>query len=58
MVNIGIILIYVIDFAYFDFFKKMVDSSIIRYFYDIGEAFEMVKEGYPMREQQEVYLQP
>lgn len=46
--NIAIILLYVIDFAYFDFFKKMVDSSIIRYFYDIGEAFRMVSEGYPL----------
>lgn len=48
VVNIGVILIYVIDFAYFDFFKKMVDSSIVRYFYDIGEAYEMVSEGYPL----------
>ena len=46
--NIVIIAIYVIDFPYYDFFKKMVDSSIIRYFYDIGEAFKMVAEGYPL----------
>lgn len=43
-----ILLIYVIDFPYFDFFKKMVDSSIIRYVYDLGEAFKMLVEGYPL----------
>ncbi|MBU1668295.1 sulfatase-like hydrolase/transferase [bacterium] len=48
IVNVAIILLYVIDFPYFDFFKKMVDSTIIRYFYDIGEAFKMVSEGYPL----------
>ena len=46
--NIAVISLYVIDFAYYDFFKKMVDSSIIRYFYDIGEAMRMVSEGYPL----------
>ncbi len=46
--NIAFIVLYVIDFPYYDFFKKMVDSSIIRYFYDIGEAFKMVAEGYPL----------
>ena len=46
--NMAIIAVYVIDFPYYDFFKKMVDSSIIRYFYDIGEAFKMVSEGYPL----------
>jgi len=46
--NMLMIAIYVIDFPYYDFFKKMVDSSIIRYFYDIGEAFKMVSEGYPL----------
>jgi len=48
VVNTAFLLIYIIDFPYFDFFKKMVDSSIIRYFYDIGEAFKMVSEGYPL----------
>ncbi|CAA6808498.1 MAG: Sulfatase family protein [uncultured Sulfurovum sp.] len=48
VVNTVFILLYVIDFPYFDFFKKMVDSSIIRYFYDIGEAFKMLAEGYPL----------
>ena len=42
------IVLYIVDFPYFDFFKKMVDSSIIRYFYDIGEAFKMVSEGYSL----------
>jgi len=42
------ILLYVINFPYFDFFKKMVDSSIIRYFYDIAEALKMLSEGYPL----------
>jgi len=46
--NIFIIIIYIINFAYYDFFKKMVDSSIIRYFYDIKDALTMVKEGYPL----------
>jgi phosphoglycerol transferase MdoB-like AlkP superfamily enzyme len=46
--NMLIIAVYVINFPYYDFFKKMVDSSIIRYFYDIGEAFKMVSEGYPL----------
>ena len=48
IVNVAFIALYIIDFPYFDFFKKMVDSSIIRYFYDIGEAFKMVAEGYPL----------
>ncbi len=46
--NFLIASLYAINFAYYDFFKKMVDSSIIRYFYDIGEAFKMVQEGYPV----------
>jgi len=48
IVNMAFIVLYIVDFPYFDFFKKMVDSSIIRYFYDIGEAFKMVSEGYPL----------
>ncbi|HIP30291.1 MAG TPA: hypothetical protein EYG93_03930 [Sulfurospirillum arcachonense] len=48
IVNMAFIALYIMDFPYFDFFKKMVDSSIIRYFYDIGEAFKMVAEGYPL----------
>ena len=48
LANSVIILIYGIDFPYYDFFKKMVDSSIIRYFYDIGEAMRMLSEGYPL----------
>ena len=48
IVNMAFIALYIIDFPYFDFFKKMVDSSIIRYFYDIGEAMKMVAEGYPL----------
>jgi len=47
-VNTAIFFIYVIDFPYYDFFKKMVDSSIIRYLYDIGEATKMLQEGYPL----------
>jgi phosphoglycerol transferase MdoB-like AlkP superfamily enzyme len=46
--NMAVILLYIIDFPYFDFFKKMVDSSIVRYLYDISEAFKMVSEGYPL----------
>jgi phosphoglycerol transferase MdoB-like AlkP superfamily enzyme len=46
--NIALISLYIIDIAYFDFYKKMVDSSIIRYFYDIQEAFKMLSEGYPI----------
>ncbi len=48
LANVGMILIFVVDFPYYDFFKKMVDSTIIRYFYDIGEAMEMLLEGYPI----------
>ena len=48
IVNLGIILVYIVDFPYYDFFKKMVDSSIIRYFYDIEEAMAMLWEGYPL----------
>ena len=48
LANLVIISVYIIDFPYYDFFKKMVDSSIIRYFYDIGEAMTMLKEGYPL----------
>lgn len=46
--NLIMATVYVINFAYFDFFKKNVDSSIIRYFYDIGEAFKMVEQEYPI----------
>jgi phosphoglycerol transferase MdoB-like AlkP superfamily enzyme len=46
--NILILFIYIVDLPYYDFFKKMVDSSIIRYFYDIGEAMKMLNEGYPL----------
>ena len=48
IVNMVFIVLYIIDFPYFDFFKKMVDSSIIRYLYDIAEAFKMLVEGYPL----------
>ena len=48
MTNTALICLYIINLAYFDFFKKMLDSSIIRYFYDIGEAFKMISEGYPL----------
>jgi len=48
LVNIAVVTIYIINFAYFDFFKKLVNSSIVRYFYDIGEAWKMVEESYPL----------
>ncbi len=48
LTNFLIIALYVINFAYYDFFKKPVDNSIIRYFYDFGEAFKMVKDDYPI----------
>jgi len=48
LTNLLMSVLYVINFAYYDFFKKNVDSSIIRYFYDIGEAFKMLEEGYPV----------
>ncbi len=48
LTNLLMSVLYVINFAYYDFFKKNVDSSIIRYFYDIGEAFKMLEEGYPI----------
>jgi len=46
--NLLVLTLYTINFPYYDFFKKTVDASIIRYFYDIGEAFKMVEEGYPV----------
>ena len=48
LVNIAVVVLYVINFAYYDFFKKLVDNNIIRYFYDFGEAFKMAQEGYPV----------
>ena len=48
LANLVILVVYIIDFPYYDFFKKMVDSSIVRYFYDIGEAMRMLSEGYPL----------
>jgi len=48
LANLIILLVYGVDFPYYDFFKKMVDSSIIRYMYDIGEAMRMLSEGYPL----------
>jgi len=48
LTNVIILIVYIIDFPYYDFFKKMVDSSIVRYFYDIGEAMKMLSEGYPL----------
>jgi len=43
-----IVILYGINFAYYDFFKRLVDSSILRYFYDMLEAFKMLEEGYPI----------
>lgn len=46
--NIIIVVLYVINFAYYDFFKKLVDNTLITFFYDFGEAFKMAQEGYPI----------
>ncbi|SFV71835.1 Sulfatase family protein [hydrothermal vent metagenome] len=43
-----VILLYGVNFGYYDFFKRLVDSSILRYFYDMQEAFKMLQEGYPV----------
>lgn len=48
LVNITVVTLYIINFAYFDFFKKLVDNNIVRFFYDFGEAFKMAQEGYPV----------
>lgn len=48
IVNVAVVVLYVINFAYYDFFKKLVDNNIIRFFYDFGEAFTMAQEGYPV----------
>ncbi|QOY55222.1 sulfatase-like hydrolase/transferase [Candidatus Sulfurimonas marisnigri] len=45
---IAIINLYVINFAYYDFFQKLVDSTIIRYFYNIKTAMSMLIDGYPI----------
>ena len=47
-INIIVLIIYIINFAYYDFFKKMVNGNIIRYFYDFQDAFKMVQEDYPV----------
>ncbi len=46
--NIIIVVLYVINFAYYDFFKKLVDNTLITFLYDFGEAFKMAQEGYPV----------
>jgi phosphoglycerol transferase MdoB-like AlkP superfamily enzyme len=48
LANVAAITIYVINFAYFDFFKVMVDNTIVQFFYDIGEAWNMAVESYPV----------
>lgn len=48
LTNIILIVMYVINFAYYDFFKKMVDNNIIQFFYNFDEAFKMAQEGYPV----------
>lgn len=46
--NLVILFIYLGDFAYFDFFKKRVDATVTRFFYDIGDATTMMIQGYPV----------
>jgi phosphoglycerol transferase MdoB-like AlkP superfamily enzyme len=46
--NIIIVVLYVVNFAYYDFFKKLVDNTLITFLYDFGEAFKMAQEGYPV----------
>ncbi len=46
--NLVILYIYVGDIAYFDFFKKRVDATVTRFFYDIEDATTMLVQGYPV----------
>jgi len=48
VVNIVIFSLYITNLFYYDFFKRLIDSSIIRYLYDFKDAFTMVLEGYPI----------
>jgi phosphoglycerol transferase MdoB-like AlkP superfamily enzyme len=48
LANTFFMLLYVVNIAYYDFFKHLLDSSIIRYLYDLGEAMKMLSEGYPL----------
>ena len=48
LVNSVVAVLYVTNLFYFDFFKRPVDSSIIRYLYDFNDAFTMLLQGYPV----------
>jgi phosphoglycerol transferase MdoB-like AlkP superfamily enzyme len=48
LINLFIILIYLSDMAYFEYFQKRLDSSILRFVYDIKEATNMVIQSYPI----------
>ena len=48
LVNSVVAGLYVTNLFYFDFFKRPVDSSIIRYLYDFKDAFTMLLQGYPV----------
>lgn len=46
--NIVVMAIYVANFAHFDFFKKNIDATVLRFFYDLKDATKMMTEGYPL----------
>jgi len=48
LVNLVIISLYVANIFHFEFFKRPVDSGIVRYLYDIKDASTMLSEGYPV----------
>ncbi len=46
--NLSVLFIYIGDLAYYDFFKKRVDATVTRFFYDISDATTMLVQGYPV----------
>ena len=48
VLNIGFCTFYVGDIAYYEFFKKRMDATVTRFFYDVGDATNMLVDGYPV----------
>lgn len=48
LVNLIIISLYATNIFHYEFFKRLVDSGVVRYLYDIKDAFTMLSEGYPI----------
>lgn len=41
-------LVYITDFAYFDYFKRRVDGTVFQFAYDLKDGAKMMSEGYPI----------